>query len=114
MHSDLELNGKLGAEHMLENLFEYCLAKESRMNGRPKEQSNFIKDYVVDLLGLCFDDVNTFCRERLYNLRWIHEWNEDNRNLWNDASLCVNKTFSSRDPSKVDYFKDENPVLQKM
>lgn len=35
MHSDLQLNGKLGADHMLENLFQYCIAKESQMSGRP-------------------------------------------------------------------------------
>lgn len=59
--------------------------------------------------NLCGVSINVHCRDRAeqyFNL------GPDSQMLWDDASECVNKTFTSSNWRKVDYTNDENPVLE--
>lgn len=54
---------------MLENLFQYCLAKETRPERSAEldlaPNPNYIYKYTRKMISLCLDTIGTYCRDRL-------------------------------------------------
>ena len=59
---------------------------------------------------LCNEALGPNCRDR------IHPYLEDSvvKSVWDQAMTCVNNTFATSSPEHVDYYRDENPVLEEM
>lgn len=117
-YCDMNANkeGKYAYSYMLENLFQYCIAKESSPSrqtqlGTNLEFSNYIEKYLRYMNTYCGDDINPFCR---YTGAHYIDLGADERTLWEQADRCVNSTFTNSDSSNVDYFEDDNYVLRQM